>query len=159
MRLYFFSCFLYVSCLNKPLKAPNQTKSKFLSLKEKIRTLPLWSSLTLGIGSFIFYWTARRGNMLRTPPFFAWNVVFSYTDFLKSRMLFHPSVECGTFIPSFNIYWVPALYQQWTGWGTQWANGQNGHALCPCGACSLVKDDKVITQMKLQLAREKYMIW
>lgn len=53
----------------------------------------------------------------------------------------------------------PACTSTELGWAARGANSQNGHDLCPHGACSLVKDDKVITQIELQPEREKCMIW
>lgn len=108
-----------------------------------------------GYRSFIFYLAVRRDSLLRAPPFPAWKVVLSHTDFLKSSVSSQRAVRI--FIPSFDIEYLPCTSTE-LGWGIQWANGQNGHDLCLHGACSLMKDDKVITQIKLQPEREKYMI-
>lgn len=46
----------------------------------------------------------REERQHGTPPFFAQKVILSHPDFLKSRMVFHPSVEHRVYTPSFNIY-------------------------------------------------------
>lgn len=114
LKLHFFRCFLHLSCLNKSTKSSKPNKINISSLMEKIKTLPLWSSLTLRTGSFDLYSAARRGNELEATPFFARKIVFSYNDFLTSRVVFHARVERGAFIPPFNIYPVPTLHQNWT---------------------------------------------
>lgn len=60
-----------------------------------------------------------------------------------------------SFLPLTSIQCLPCTNTE-PGVGTQWANDLNSHDLCPCQACSLMKDGNVITQIKEQLVRQTH---